>query len=412
MRTLAAALVLALAATDAAAETLHPWVILGPDGPVVRTATTEGACPRIRYDDFDRPMQARVGPWPAFPVTVCDAPLPPIVREVRFAGAPVPVPAAEPQRIVVLGDTGCRVKEDGAQNCADPQAWPFARIAASAAALKPDLVIHVGDYLYREAPCPAGSAGCAGSPHGDRYDTWRADFFDPAKPLLAAAPWIVVRGNHEDCRRAGHGWFRFLDPRPRAPDCEGFTDPYRVRLGGLDLIVMDNVYANDRNPEPAQVDRYRAQLVQARALAGPESWLLVHRPQYGIYLMTGEGAERRPIQTNATMLAAAAPLGPDPFRLVFSGHIHRFDAISYEGGRPAQIVAGTGGTHLDGEAIERPTADLAVAGARVTHLTSRLQAGFLLLEREGTDWSGSLRDPDGSVVLRCRVTGKTVECSP
>ena len=35
-----------------------------------------------------------------------------------------------------------------------------------AAAQKPDLVIHVGDYYYRETPCPAGEAKCAGSPFG------------------------------------------------------------------------------------------------------------------------------------------------------------------------------------------------------------------------------------------------------
>jgi hypothetical protein len=31
---------------------------------------------------------------------------------------------------------------------------------------------------------------------------------------LRAAPWIVVRGNHEICRRAGPGYFRLLDPTP------------------------------------------------------------------------------------------------------------------------------------------------------------------------------------------------------
>ena len=79
---------------------------------------------------------------------------------------------------------------------------PFAALATAAAALKPDLVIHLGDYLYRETPCPASFAGCAGSPYGDNWAAWNADFFVPGAPLLAAAPWIVIRGNHEDCARA------------------------------------------------------------------------------------------------------------------------------------------------------------------------------------------------------------------
>jgi hypothetical protein len=105
----------------------------------------------------------------------------------------------------------------------------------------PDLVIHVGDYHYREDPCPLGNAGCAGSPWGYGWDVWDADFFTPGAPLLAAAPWIVIRGNHEACGRAGQGWYRFLDPRPLAPlgtcddpandETADYTATYAVPLG-------------------------------------------------------------------------------------------------------------------------------------------------------------------------------------
>ena len=53
---------------------------------------------------------------------------------------------------------------------------------------KPDLVIHVGDYHYRENACPKDIAGCRDSPWGYGWDAWDADFFVPARPLLAAAP--------------------------------------------------------------------------------------------------------------------------------------------------------------------------------------------------------------------------------
>ena len=95
----------------------------------------------------------------------------------------------------------------------------------SAAAKRPDLVIHVGDYYYRVSACPVGRAGCAGSPHGDNWPTWQAELFDPGAPLLAAAPWVVVRGNHEVCRRGGPGWFRLLDPYPARADCPDRTEP-------------------------------------------------------------------------------------------------------------------------------------------------------------------------------------------
>src|SRR5438309_1335623 len=82
-----------------------------------------------------------------------------------------------------------RRKGTSVQDCNDPMSWPFATIARLAAAKHPDLVIHVGDYHYRESPCPADRLGCAGSPHGDNWAVWQKDLFDPAAPLLAAAPW-------------------------------------------------------------------------------------------------------------------------------------------------------------------------------------------------------------------------------
>ena len=117
---------------------------------------------------------------------------------------------AQIKRIVLIGDTGCRMKasENAFQACNDSVKWPFAQVAQSAAALQPDLVIHVGDIHYRESPCPAGNAGCANSPWGYGFDAWQADLFEPAKPLLAAAPWVFVRGNHESCSRAGQGCSR------------------------------------------------------------------------------------------------------------------------------------------------------------------------------------------------------------
>ncbi len=55
--------------------------------------------------------------------------------------------------------------------------------------------------LRGETPCPEGA--CAGSPFGDRWLTWKAEVFDPARSLLEAAPWVFARGNHEDCKRGG-----------------------------------------------------------------------------------------------------------------------------------------------------------------------------------------------------------------
>ena len=147
----------------------------------------------------------------SFPVTICEFDVPAGAQRASVGTRAFRCRSASPRRIVVLGDSGCRVNttENALQACDDPAAWPFAEIAATAARLAPDLVIHVGDYLYRETACPPTFAGCRGSPWGYGWDAWHADLFVPAAPLMAAAPWIVVRGNHRDLRPRGQGWFRF-----------------------------------------------------------------------------------------------------------------------------------------------------------------------------------------------------------
>ena len=110
---------------------------------------------------------------------------PPAARAASVQGKPLALPHNDPARIVVIGDTGCRIKAGKVQDCNDPEKWPFQRVASGAAQSKPDLVIHVGDYLYREEPCPPNQqASCGGTAAGDTWAAWQADFFEPARDLL------------------------------------------------------------------------------------------------------------------------------------------------------------------------------------------------------------------------------------
>ena len=64
-----------------------------------------------------------------------------------------------------------------------------------------------------------GPTNAQNHPVGYGWNVWELDFFAPSARLLAAAPWIMVRGNHEMCKRAGEGWFRFLDHGPFPKKC-------------------------------------------------------------------------------------------------------------------------------------------------------------------------------------------------
>ena len=218
-------------------------------------------------------MTKRAAKSPQFDDLVCDAALTGNAKRIRVGNRELPRPARDPRTVVVLGDTGCRIGGLTAQSCDDPAAWPFPRIVRSIAAVHPDLVVHVGDYLYRENACPP-LAHCGGSPHGDDAAAWYADFLTPAAPLFAAAPVLLLRGNHEECARNGAGWFRYLDPRGTTA-CADATDPYEVDFGDLRIVAFDSAVAEDRKVDPDRAAVYarqfgavRARWIEANARAG------------------------------------------------------------------------------------------------------------------------------------------------
>jgi Calcineurin-like phosphoesterase len=193
-----------------------------------------------------------------------------------------------------FGDTGCRIKlkkhgDYDTQDC--KHGWPYAKIALHAAATNPDLVIHVGDYVYREAPCPAGNTDCSNSPYGYGWESWNADFFEPSAPLLAVAPWILVRGNHETFDRAGDGWFRFLDHGKPPNECEKFGSSFVASFDDLGFVVLDSAEAADPNSVDVDEDEdqdqsgsddlvvtLKSKYQQAGDNIPSPTWLLTHRP--------------------------------------------------------------------------------------------------------------------------------------
>jgi Calcineurin-like phosphoesterase len=269
------------------------------------------------------------------------------------------------------------------------------------AAAKPDLVIHVGDYVYRESACPPRDQGCKGSPYGDDWATWKADFFAPAAPALLAAPWIVVRGNHEICKRAGAGYFRLLDPAPAtsAPPCAELIRHYTVTLAGQSFIVLDSSNAADTCP--CDTAAYAAEFAAMRPAAG--TWLVSHRPVWGFR------THRKTI--NAT-LQQALPNGrlPDGITLALAGHIHVWEALSFADKRPPQFVLGTGGTLLTGK-VKGSLTGGKIGGTTVSYGRADLRFGFTTLEPAAPGrWSATFRDIGGKSYFGCTIATGEVAC--
>lgn len=398
---------IALAAPPAGAGDFYSWVQFTAGGVEARAITQSGGCPKAAIDGREAPMTPRAQPGDAFPVTVCALAIPRGAESAAIDGRPLSLPPQRVDKILVMGDTGCRLKGPFLQDCNSIKSWPFRLAADTAAEFSPDLVIHVGDYYYRESPCPAMRKGCAGSPYGDNWESWKADFFDPGATLLRAAPWVFVRGNHELCERGGRGWTRALEPWPMAVDgsCQRQEQPYSVDLGGLTLVVLDVVAAEDRVADIEQARFFKTQLAAASAIEGPV-WYAFHKPIFSLIRIAG--GEKT--GDNKTLAEAARNALPTNVQAILSGHLHTFQVASYADDYPAQFVVGNGGDTMD--LFVPPKFDgLTINGVAVERGRSVAAVfGFATFERGDGEWIVTEYDLHAKQLLRCHLRGRKAEC--
>ncbi|WP_317204105.1 metallophosphoesterase [Janthinobacterium sp.] len=429
------------------------FVVLGEHGAAVaRVLIAAPACPAIEVDGRSAPMRLRAGaatearrpgaPAPedarpaAFPVLSCESALAPGAASVSVLGRALPLPPAEARRIVVIGDTGCRLKKKDAayQACNDAEAYPFAAVAAAAARWKPDLVVHVGDYHYRENRCPDEQPGCAGSPWGYGWDAWRADFFDPGAALLRAAPWVMARGNHESCQRAGQGFWRFLDPRPllAGRDCRDagddgvgdHSDPYAVPLGGeAQLLVLDTSATSWRGfrADAPALARYRAdyRLLEALSQGAAYNIGVNHQPILGFGALRDAAGAVSLYGGDAGLQQAFGALNPlllpPRINVMLSGHTHLWQQVSFSSPHPSQFIAGFSGTAEDIVPLPAalPQGATPAPGAVVAHFSSWTDGfGFMTMERRGgADWDVTVWDRHGRARNTCRLSGSASLCA-
>jgi hypothetical protein len=264
----------------------------------------------------------------------------------------------------------------------------------------------VGDYHYRETPCPAGDAGCAGTPSGDNWGVWSADFFEPAAPLLKTAPWIFVRGNHELCGRGGKGWFRFLDAAPTVLDCPAMTSAYTIHLDGLDLAVLDSAATEDTSAPADLVAQFARNMAAATTAATGPFWILTHRPVWALSPVPGQ-TDLGPL--NRTEQAAVDPAIPPALAMVMSGHVHTFASYDFGVARPAQLVVGTGGSTTD--TMTLPAGSKVTIDGMTANAFALTRFGYLVLDRAPGGWDGTLYQAgDDQVLARCRIAGRTLAC--
>jgi hypothetical protein len=470
---------LALANEPTPGTVLAAYTVLAPDkhGATVAIARAivqgiDSSCPRLTPlsgSAASVATVARKNPDPKnFPIVVCEA----IVSTgMQVAGGQqrVPGPPQKADALAVVGDSGCKpADQDGCT--LGSKSWPFQQIAHSAAAAKPDIVLHMGDYNYRGTPGHVtingqkqavydagdntGSVSCqlAGPYHGqnsqgsadpDRWNNWWLDFFQPAAELLAAAPWVIARGNHELCSRAGPGWFYLLAPgsdskgvetgQPLCPSAESdkpllFGAPYRLDLPGLSVLVLDSANACDQGDlHQAHFDR-QFESIQKLLAQAPDKALLTlvsHRPLWAVDKADDTTAPGHTDPSGAYAIIDQTlqrayrkyPL-PRSVDLVLSGHMHRFQAIGFARDTktpyPDQLVVGNSGVSLAHNHPAKPFL-FPIDGLTGTGFGLSEFGYMTLAPSRKHGWKGTLRDPGGNQLASCeggKGAKKTGPCVP
>ncbi len=318
---------------------------------IVQGTIQAADCPTVTGGQSALNMTLRAGPEAGdpgdFPNTVCEVSLPRDATSRTVGGFTVPGVPTNIDSVTIMGDTGCRLSKwvKVKQACNHPTAWPFETVADSVASSEGDLVIHVGDYLYRETPCP-DPAEC-GTVWGLNWASWEADWFTPARTLNSKRPLFLTRGNHEDCVRSWRGWYRYFSPNAYADRlvngaCNNHDAPISVNFDNFRLVMFDssNISYNDIG-DKLDFDQL------PKATPGLATWFVTHRPAWAAYnaepYKDYSYAGDTPLRT---AYQNASQTFRDAMQMMVAGHVHIGQAILIPGS-PTQLIIGNGGTSLN-----------------------------------------------------------------
>jgi len=392
----------------------------------------------------------------------CEAVVPAGHSTATIGAVALKLPVANPQRILVIGDIGCRMQNASQQNChyaGPPPGWPFGSLAAYEAEFKPDLIIEVGDWFYRDTSCVVPGVGeftpgCNDPTRsnyqtwGDTFDSWNADVFFPGKPLLAAAPWVMARGNHESCGRGARGWFATLDPHPfdinqvvcalntgkaavtnAAVYTADFSPTYAVPAGNTTLLVHDSSFANDSTVDANMAKNYDYDLTGLlNALPNSRYYVYVtHKPSFGMVTAApsnaGDFTEQFAFSGNATANSAFRNGVPPQIALFLAGHIHQFQYLNFNDAThfAPQLIVGTGGDNLDPPVaadgsltykyptqnpftVHNSSTTTSTTTTSVQAAYSQTEFGFAVLDVTSTGFTANVYNIYSTKAGRCAIT--------
>ena len=220
--------------------------------------------------------------------------------------------------------------------------------------------------------------GCQGNPYGDNWATWNADFFTPAASAPRRRP-VAIHARQSRDLRSQPGRVVYL-PRPASATNPPVSDlPSRTsrRSAASRSRSSTPPRLRTRQIRPQEAAEYARQFDLLDEITPPGSWLVTHRPVWGI--LAGKEGEFE-VENAAFEAATGGSLKAD-FGLVLSGHIHVAESIAFDeiSGRAPQLISGNAGTALDDIPTASPTAG-ELGDPTVTEAETLSAFGFMTLE--------------------------------
>ncbi|MBY0281022.1 MAG: metallophosphoesterase [Alphaproteobacteria bacterium] len=374
------------------------WVQINHDGEnEARIITRQDTCPMINIDGQAFLMESRVtSDHGNYPILVCKKTLPKTYSKISVLNQTFSHSSKPINKIAIIGDTGCR----DSQNINDPKQWPFPQIVENISNHNPDLVIHLGDYIYQK-----DSRYTSTTANPDRWEQWKIEFFDPADKLLKQAPWLFLKGNIEFLK-VPEGWMRLVSAYPYPTTFTQEEEPFWVdSIEGVSLLVHDSSAAHtDFVPN---VESYRSKLRKLDFSKGDRNvWLLTHRPLVGVVTLKHKNNNNESILSDSGYLLKVFKEIYSKLRLTISGHVHTFQYLKSRQ-LPDQFIMGNGGVLLE-KVASPPVLNNAIIHSQIIEKGMTVnQFGYGMLERHKELWVLSLYSVKNSILARCTI-GKTM----
>src|SRR5262249_2270845 len=150
----------------------------------------------------------------------------------------------------------------------------------------------------------------------------------------------------------------------------------------------------------------RDQFAEVTARVPAEAWLVAHRPLNAMRSTSDRQANE---VENAVQERAFGPIMPAGVVMPIGGQIHLFQAVDFGGLRPPQLVVGTGGDNLS---ILPPLSMVGsdINGRKVVNSVTHSGFAYMVMDRVGNLWVGTLFDMNGKVLSRCRLLDRSLSC--